>query len=164
MQHAEFLAGMLAMALVGGLAVLLILRPWVRPMKRGWETSHEVVTENFRLQTARVKRQTAEEQNRAAQTAIMAEQTRAQLIQAKAKNDQAEIEATIEAEQTRLRLIEAKAESDRAEIERRAALKRAGINPDALSPRQVKCRLLIVSMATIGLFIIAIVIRIYFSK
>ena len=113
---------------------------------------------------AQARRQTAEEQDRALQAADAAEQTRARLIKDKAKNDLAEMQAAIAEEETRASLIQAKVESDQAEIERRQTLKRANINPDALSPCQIKRRYLILLMVTIGLFIIAIAIRIYFSK
>lgn len=144
--YGMFFAGMLAMALFGGLIAFLITRPWLRPMRRDWEASHEVIAENSRLAATQIRRQTAEEQDRANEAAITAEQTRSRLVEIKSRNDQGEIERTatvrqtdievnIAAEETRLRLIQAKSENDQLEIERRAALKRAGINPDAPKPK-----------------------------
>lgn len=104
-------AGMLIMALVGGLITFLIIRPWTRPMRRDWEVSHEVVAENSRLAAAQVRRQTAEEQDMAIRAAIAAEETRSRFIEAQAGNDQ-------------------------LEIERRAALRRARIDPDEPPPCQ----------------------------
>lgn len=154
---------------------LLILKPWVKPMRRTWQNSQDVMAEHLLVSAADAKRQAAEEQDKANKAATTAERSRQELIRVQAESDQAEIqrraaikqasiEAAIAAEEIRLRLIQAKAEADRAEIERRKALKKSSINPDALSPRQVKRRLLIILMVTIGLFIIAIAIRTYFSK
>lgn len=174
MNYAMFFAGMLAMALFGGLIVFFIIRPWTRPMRRGWESNHEVITENYRLSAAQVKRQTAEEQERANQASITAEQTRARLIEAQGGNDRAEIQrkatfkqdgimAAIAIEGTRTRLIEARAENDQLEIERRAALRRAGINPDAPKPKNwfVKHRYLVVLIIAIGLLVAMMAIKPY---
>lgn len=69
--------------------------------------------EKQRVKTYQTAQSAAEEQNKAMQAAITAEQTRSCLVQAKAENDE-------------------------AEIERRQNLEKAGIDPDAPPPQKPK--------------------------
>lgn len=104
-EYAILSISMLAMGFFGGLIAFLIIRPWLT-MRHDREASREVIAENSRLAAAQVQEQTAEAKNRAMQAARRTEQTRAQLIEDQAENDQ-------------------------LEIKRRVALKQAGVDPDA---------------------------------
>lgn len=180
MNSAIFFAGMLAMALLSGLIVFLFIRPWIRPMRRSIEASHEVIIEKSRLSAAQVRTQAEEEDERTMQAAIATQQSRSQLIHEQGGNDRAEIQRKsafrqaktderIQAirdetaiENARASLIEARTENDQLEIKRRAALKRAGINPDAPKPKNwfVRHRYLTVMMIAVLVFIVMILIRI----
>lgn len=99
-------------ALVTGLAIFLILiKLWIT--RRGRKNNREVMAENFRLQAAKIRVQTAEGDERAMRTAIHAEAARFRLIQAQLENDQ-------------------------AEIERRATLREADVDPDMPPPCKPK--------------------------
>ncbi|MDP2708781.1 MAG: hypothetical protein Q8O93_01885 [bacterium] len=139
MNFAEFFAGMLVMTSVSGLIIFLILRPWIKLVRLGWENSHEVITEGFHLSAARIRQQTAEENNTTMRVAIGAEETRSQLIEIQGQNDQ-------------------------AEIERREKLKKAGVDPDAPPPNKpkswfIKHRYLVVFVLTILALIIMVLIK-----
>ena len=129
--YAMFFAGMLAMGVIGGLVVLLILRPWVKPVKKVWRGSQDVMAEHLLVSVADAKKQAVVVRNQANQAAIEAEETRARLIEAQGENNKAkknqhrealrqddadeqiqEIEEAIKVEEARARLIRTRREND----------------------------------------------------
>lgn len=162
-----FLAGALAMAFIGGLAVFLVVRPWIRPIRRSLEASHQVIIEKSRLEAAKIQEETAKTQEKANEAAIKAEESKKNLINKRKENDQLE-EACRRAASRRENADEQVDEIENAMRveEARARLRWVRLQNDQQMPPpwEIKRQYIKWTLVLITLFLLATMASIYFSK
>lgn len=161
------LAAMFAATFVVIGCFLLILKPWVKPMRRTWQNSQDVMAEHLLVSAADARRQAAEEHDKANKAAIIAERSRQELIRVQAESDQAEKNRRREA------LRQDNADEQIQEIEdaikieeARARLRWVSLQNEQSTPPPWKMKRQYIKFAVIlaVLFILITVASIYFSK